>query len=139
MAIGVMKIQFWWLSVWHEILYIFNTGSTLIMSMIMICLCVLWIVFLIIYHVYGPLNSIAMILRLKYNYILYFWKIEAVSFHNFMIVVTWILDLVSCFMLYSSCMILWFFYSSHDIPVFHFDFTNLYVWKRFPSAWTPIV
>ena len=82
------------------------------MSMIMICLCVLWIVFLIIYHVYGPLNSITVILILKYNYLLNFQKIEAFSLHDFMIVVTDILDFMSCFMLYSSCMISWFSYSS---------------------------
>ena len=86
------------------------------MSMIMICLCVLWIVFIIIYHVYGPLNSIAMILILKYNYILYFKKTEAVSFHNLMIVIPLILDYITCFILYSPLMILWFYYSFDDIP-----------------------
>ena len=91
------------------------------MSMIMICLCLLWIVFLIIYHVYGPLNSITVILILKCNYPLYFQKTKAISLHDFMIVVTKIMNFVSCFMLYGSCMISWFSYS--------FDWhTNLVLW-----------
>ena len=61
--------------------------------------------FLIICHVYGPLHSITVILILKYNYPLYFQKTEAVSFHDFMTIVTEILDLVFGFMLYSSRMV----------------------------------
>ena len=71
----------------------------------MICLCMLLVAFLIICHVYGPFHSITVILILKYNYLLNFQKTEAVALHDFMIVVTDILDFVSCFMLYSSCMI----------------------------------
>ena len=103
------------------------------MSMIMICLCILWIVFLMIYLVYGPLNPIAMILMLKCNYILNFKKIGTVSFHNFMIVVPLILDLylVLCYI------VLWWLC---DFPIalityqlsLYIDFIEVYFWKIFP-------
>ena len=109
-----MEIQFWWYSVWHEILYIFNTGSAWIWVW-------LWFgcVFYELYFLWFILYMVNWIpLHDSYGEIQLYFKllIESVSFHKFMIVVPLILDFVFCFMLYSSLMIMWFSYSFDYIP-----------------------
>ena len=129
-AIGVMEIQFWWYSVWHEMLYIFNTGSTLIWVWLwFVCvsyeLCFLWF---ILYMVnWMPLHDSYGEIQLSFKIL----KTESVSFHKFMIVVPLILDFVSCFMLYSSLMIVWFSYSFDYIPAQFLSWFSLnYIFEK---------
>ena len=75
------------------------------MNMMMICLCVLWIVFLIILFCIWSIKSHCTNSYCEIQLSLYFLEIEAVSLLDSMIIVTLILSFVFDFMLYSICLI----------------------------------
>ena len=78
-------------------------GFYLWMSMMMICLCMLWIVFLIILLCIWSITSHCTNSYWEIQLSLYFLEREAISLLVFMIIVTLIWNFVLYLMLYSSC------------------------------------
>ena len=115
--------------VWHDTIYIFNIGSSLIWLW-------LWVGFLSyeLYFLWFILYMVNWIpLHYSYGEVQLSFKLlitESVSFHKFVLVVPLILNFVFYFMLYRYLMIMWFSYIFNFIPAQFLSWFHWYIFLK---------